>query len=159
MIEVARQVPKRLREHNLTLVAAGVGFYGFLAFVPALIAVVSIYVLSAYPAEVEREVRDFAGALPEEVRTFIEFQLRSIANANSAGVSFALVIALAIALWSASGGMAALVAGINIAHERPASGFAKMRGKALLLTLGAIVVLPLWILYRILVAIGGRPKG
>jgi membrane protein len=141
MIEVAREVPKRLREHNLTLVAAGVGFYGFLAFVPALIAVVSIYGLIADPTEVEREVRDFAGALPEEVRTFIEFQLRSIANANSAGVSFALVIALAIALWSASGGMAALVAGINIAHERPASGFAKKRGKALLLTLGAIVVL------------------
>ena len=101
----------------------------------------SIYGLIADPAEVERQVRDFAGALPEEVRTFIEFQLRSIANANSAGVSFALVIALAIALWSASGGMAALVAGINIAHERPASGFAKRRGKALLLTLGAIVVL------------------
>ncbi len=32
----------RVREHNLTLVAAGVAFYAFLAFVAALIAFISI---------------------------------------------------------------------------------------------------------------------
>ena len=32
---VATQLPERVREHNLTLVAAGVAFYGFLALVPA----------------------------------------------------------------------------------------------------------------------------
>ena len=136
-----RQIIKRLSQHNLPLVAAGVGFYAFLAFVPALIAIVSIYGLIANPAEVERQVEDFAGALPEEVRRFIELQLRSIASANAAGVSFALIVALGIALWSASGGIAALVAGIRIAHEQQASGFAKKRGKALLLTVGAIVLL------------------
>ena len=35
---IGSRLSPRLREHNLTLVAAGVAFYAFLAFVPALIA-------------------------------------------------------------------------------------------------------------------------
>lgn len=138
----AKQLPERVREHNLTLVAAGVAFYAFLAFVPTLIALVSIYGLVAEPADVARQVESFASALPDEVQSFIEFQLTSIAESSAAGVSVTLIIALALALWSASGGMAALVTGIHVAYEQeePKSFVAK-RGKALLLTLGAIVFL------------------
>lgn len=138
----AKALPERVREHNLTLVAAGVAFYAFLAFVPTLIAVVSIYGLVAEPADVARQVGDFASALPDEVQSFIEFQLTSIAESKSAGVSLTLVIALALALWSASGGMAALITGIHVAYEQnePKSFVAK-RGKALYLTLGAVVLL------------------
>jgi membrane protein len=132
----------RVREHKLTLVAAGVAFYAFLAFVPALIAFISIYGLVADPNDVTRQVQDVASALPREVQDFLVFQLTSIINANTAGVSITLVIAIALALWSASGGMAALVTGIHVAHERdePRS-FVVKRGKALGLTLGAIVFL------------------
>jgi membrane protein len=132
----------RVREHKLTLVAAGVAFYAFLAFVPALIAFISIYGLVADPNDVTRQVQDVASALPREVQDFLVFQLTSIINANTAGVSITLVIAIALALWSASGGMAALVTGIHVAHERdePRS-FVIKRGKALGLTLGAIVFL------------------
>ena len=132
----------RMREHNLTLVAAGVAFYAFLAFVPALIAFISVYGLVADPDDVAEQVEDFASALPQEVQDFLAFQLTSIASANGAGVSFTLLIAVALALWSASGGMAALITGIHVAHEHeePKSFVAK-RGKALLLTLGAIVFL------------------
>jgi membrane protein len=131
-----------MREHNLTLVAAGVAFYAFLAFVPSLIAFISIYGLVADPNDVTRQVEDIASALPQEVQDFLVFQLTSIINANTAGVSITLVIALAIALWSASGGMAALITGIHVAleHDEPKS-FVIKRGKALLLTLGAIVFL------------------
>ena len=70
------------------------------------------------------------------------FQLTSIVEANSAGVSITLLIAIVLALWSASGGMAALITGIHVAHEReePKSFVAK-RGKALLLTFCAMVFL------------------
>jgi membrane protein len=139
---VAAKLPLRLREHNLTLVAAGVGFYAFLAFVPSLIAFISIYGLVANPNDVKRQVKDIAGALPKEVQSFLVFQLTSIIKANTASVSVTLVIAIVLALWSASGGMAALVTGIHIAHERDEpKGFVTKRGKALALTLGAIVFL------------------
>ena len=138
----AAALPERLREHNLTLVAAGVAFYGFLAFVPSLIAFISIYGLVADPNDVKRQVKDVASALPDEVRAFLVFQLTSIIKANTASVSITLVIAIALALWSASGGMAALITGIHVAHEHDEpKGFVAKRGKALALTFGAIVFL------------------
>jgi membrane protein len=146
---VVTQLPARLREHRLTLVAAGVAFYAFLAFVPTLIAVVSVYGLVADESDVKRQVENIASALPEEVRNFIEFQLTSIVRSNTAGVSLTFVVALAVALWSASGGLAALVSGLHVVHdvEEP-KGFVAKRGKALLLTLGAVFVLGavIWLL-------------
>jgi len=139
---VASRLTPRIREHNLTLVAAGVAFYAFLAFVPALVAFISIYGLVADPSDVAKQVQDVASALPKEVQDFLVFQLTSITNANRAGVSLTLVIAIVLALWSASGGMAALITGVHVAleHDEPKS-FAIRRGKALLLTIGAIVFL------------------
>lgn len=133
---------ERLRVHNLTLVAAGVAFYAFLAFVPGLIAFISIYGLVADPNDVKLQVHDVAAALPKEVESFLTFQLSAIIKAGSASVSITLVVAVALALWSASGGMAALITGIHVAHEQqqPKSFVAK-RGKALLLTFAAIVFL------------------
>jgi membrane protein len=138
----AKGVPARLREHNTTLVAAGVAFYAFLAFVPGLIAFISVYGLVADPADVKRQVNDVASALPDEVQDFLVFQLNAIIKANTSAVSITLVVAIAVALWSASGGMAALVTGIHVAHEREEpKSFVTKRGKALALTFGAIVFL------------------
>jgi membrane protein len=145
---VASGLSARLREHNLTLVAAGVAFYSFLAFIPALIAFISVYGLVGDPKDVKRQVADIAGALPEEVQDFLTFQLTSIVNASNSGVSIALVVALALALWSASGGMAALITGIHVAHEvDEPKGFVVKRAKALVLTIGAIVVLSIVIFF------------
>ena len=138
----AAKLPERIREHNLTLVAAGVAFYAFLALVPMLIAFVSIYGLVSNPEDVTRQVEDLGSSLPQEVQDFLVFQLTSIVNASGRGVSITAVIAIVLALWSASGGMAALITGIHVARERDEpKGFVVKRGKAFLLTLGAIVFL------------------
>ena len=140
--QIAQQLPGRLREHNLTLVSAGVAFYAFLAFVPALIVIVTVYGLVAKPADIRREVHQFGKALPDEVQKFIQQQITSIGSASRAGVSITLLIAVALALWSASGGMAALVTGVNVARDQTEpKSFVKKRGKALALTFGAVVLL------------------
>ena len=139
---VASRLQPRIREHNTTLVAAGVAFYAFLALIPALVAFISIYGLVANPANVTQQVKAVASALPKEVQNFFVYQLTSIIHANRAGVSITLIVAIALALWSSSGGMAALVTGVHVAHEQnQPKGFVKKRGKALALTLGAIVFL------------------
>ena len=76
----AKDLSARLKEHNLTLVAAGVAFYAFLAFVPALVAFISLYGLVANPNDVADQVGNVASALPKEVQDFLVFQLRSIAT-------------------------------------------------------------------------------
>ena len=117
MASVASKLPGRVREHNLTLVAAGVAFYAFLALIPALIAFVSIYGLVASPSDVTRQVEDLGSSLPAEVQDFLVFQLTQIVNASSTGVSVTAIVAIVLALWSASGGMAALITGIHVARE------------------------------------------
>jgi membrane protein len=87
-------------------------------------------------------VHDVAGGLREKLQKFLTFQLSSIIRSNSASVSVTFVIAVALTLWSASGGIAALITGIHVAreHDEPRSLAAK-RGKALLLTFAAIAFL------------------
>lgn len=120
-------------------VSAGVAFYAFLALVPALIMIVTVYGLVAKPAGIQRQVRDFGKVLPDEVQKFIQQQITSIGSASRAGVSIMLLIAIAIALWSASDGMAALVTGVNVARDQTEpKSFIKKRSKALALTFGAV---------------------
>ena len=106
---VASKVPERVREHNLTLVAAGVAFYAFLALIPALIAFVSIYGLFSSPENVKRQVEDIS-SLPKEVHNFLVYQLTQIVNASHAGVSIAAVVAAAAAFVSVIRGSSAQAA-------------------------------------------------
>lgn len=135
---LAKAVKTRMDNHNLTLVAAGVGFYAFLALIPALVAVVSLYGLLANPVDVTRQVNDLSGALPHEARAFMTSQLRSIIASSSAGVTLALVVGIAAAVWSASAAMVSLVRGIDLAQgRREKRKFVAQRGLALTLTAGA----------------------
>ncbi len=139
---VVSGLPARLREHNTTLVAAGVAFYAFLALIPALVALISVYGLVADPADVRQQVQDLSSSLPAEVEDFLVYQLTQIINANRGGLSATLVVAVLLALWSASGGTAAMITGIHVARDREEpKGFVAKKGKALLLTLAAIVFL------------------
>ena len=70
--QIAQQLPGRLREHNLTLVSAGVAFYAFLAFVT-----VTVYGLVANPTfSVKSALRE---ALPDEVQSSSSNRSRRLA--------------------------------------------------------------------------------
>ena len=56
-------------EDNISLVAAGVAFYAFLAFVPLLTALVLSYGLFAEPLTVARDIGQLARILPASAAT------------------------------------------------------------------------------------------
>ena len=150
-----KRLPGRLKgrmdDHRLTLVAAGVAFYAFLALAPTLVAAVSVYSLFADPADIAGQVQDRAAALPQEAQALLTQQLMSLATTSSAGVTVALIVAVVVALWSASAGMANLVRGVQVAQGREETRkFVAKRGTALVLTVVAILIL---VLMRALVAI------
>jgi membrane protein len=119
-----------------------VAFFGLLALVPGLIALVSVYGLVADPTDVERQVEDVLGAAPSEVRDVVAQQLQSITEDAGSALTLTLVISVLLALWSASSGVANLIAGINAAYdEEETRGFVKVRGLSLAFTVGAIVFL------------------
>lgn len=117
--------------------AGAVAFFGLLALFPALMATVSMYGLLADPADVVRQVGALSVAVPPAARSVILDQLNEISRGSGTGLRFGLVISLGIALFSASGGVAGLMRGINLAYdETETRGWLRFRFLALLFTLG-----------------------
>jgi membrane protein len=138
--DVAKRVKRKIKEHHVTLAAAGVAFYAFLASVPALAAAVSIAGLVLSPERARELVSDGLEAAPDEVGELLSEQLGSVAETGGGALSIGLAISIALALWAASGGVQHLVEAIGIAYDEPDErGFIAKRGQALLLTVGAIV--------------------
>jgi membrane protein len=150
--DVALRVKREIKQDDVPLLAAGVAFFALLALVPALVALVSLYGLVADPADIQRNVEDVLAAAPEEVRDLVQSQLSSIVDSSPQGLRLGALAGLVVALWSASSGMKHLVAAVNRAYdEDDTRGFIRLRGLALILTIGAVLGL-LVALYALVVA-------
>lgn len=133
---------KESGDDNIGLLAAGVAFYGFLAFVPLLAATVLVYGLVARPDTVAEHIRALFGMLPEDAAALIGDQLRSMTESPDAAKGWSLVVAVALAVYGASKGSGAIVTALNIAYEvKESRGFIKTTLLSLLMTVGALVVL------------------
>lgn len=139
-LDVLKRTRRGVRDSNLSIVAAGVAFYAFLALVPALIAVVAIYGLAANPADVKSQITSFTDALPRDAQRLLSNQLSSITRKAGSGTGIAALIAIGGALWSASSGIAALNTGLTAANrENETRGPLRRRTLALVLTVFAVV--------------------
>lgn len=135
-----RRAWKTSSRMQLPLIAAGVAFYAFLAIIPTLIAAVLVYGLVSDPEEVTQQVEEYASALPTSAQELLTEQMSNLAGANQQALGIGLIIALVVALWSASTGTANLIKAINLAYDGADDrGFVKTRALALLFTLGAII--------------------
>ncbi|MGI8939336.1 MAG: YihY/virulence factor BrkB family protein [Iamia sp.] len=138
--DIVARTAKQMKADNVILMAAGVAFYALLSLVPALVAMISIYGLVADPAEITKQVDDALAAAPAEVRDLLSEQMTSVTEQSSGGLGLALGLSIALAVWSASGGMKHLMTAITVAYDEEESrGFFALRGTAILLTVGAVV--------------------
>jgi membrane protein len=125
---------------QVPLLAAGVAFYSFLSLFPAMIAAVTVYGLVADPETVARQTEAISKALPKDAASLITKQMEAIASQPQQSLGLGLIIALALALWSASGGVGNIVTAVNLAYdEEETRGFVKRKALALAFTLGAIL--------------------
>jgi membrane protein len=140
--DIAKRTAKEVKNDQVPLLAAGVAFYALLALFPAIIAGVSIYGLVADPSTVRDQIANLTETLSPETATLVGEQLKQVTSGAGGALGLATVIGILTALWSASSGMKALITGVNLAYdETETRKFAKLRGLALLLTLGAMVLM------------------
>ena len=140
LVATLKEVAKRVKVHNLVVVAAGIAFWGLLAIPATLFAVVSIAGLVLDPDTVKQEVEDNLSGLPEEAQTIIGDQLESVSGGSTGGLIAGVVVGLLLALWTASGAMAKLMGALNTIYgAEEGRNFAKLRGTALGLTFGGII--------------------
>ncbi len=139
-LQVTRRAFAEGKKDNISMLAAGLAYFAFLALFPALIAAVLIYGLLADPADVEAQIQSLSDALPEEAATLLTEQMTSIASSSSSALGIGLVLSLLGALWSVSGGVSNLINAVNVCYdEEETRGFFRLRGLALLLTIGGIL--------------------
>jgi membrane protein len=138
--QVLARTKSQVKEDHVPLLAAGVAFYMFLALFPALIAAITVYGLVADPQQVEQQIESLTNNLPDDAASLLGDQMRNIATTSSSALGWGLLASLAGALFAASGGVQNLIKAVNIAYdEEETRGFLKLRGLALLLTLGGVL--------------------
>lgn len=103
--------------HNLALLAAGVAFFAFLAFVPLIAVVVLLYGLVADPATVMTSLEMLSEIAPPEVLTIVREQLLQIVSTSTAQQGLGLVVALLVSLYGAMRAATAMMQALNIIYE------------------------------------------
>src|ERR1700729_3169749 len=159
---------ERIGEDRLLAVAAGVVFYGLLALFPAITARVSLYGLFAKASTINEHLSAAAGLLPESAMSIVRDQVNRLAAKGDAKLGFGFIIGLGIALWSANSGMKAILDALNVVYEEKEKrgfikltlisfGFTLAAIAAVLLALGAVVVMPVALNYLGLHAVTDFP--
>ena len=139
--EIAFRTWKESSKDNVSLVAAGVAFYGFLAMVPLLGATVLTYGLVASPQAVLHNVSSLATMLPQDVAKLIGDQLLNVVKTSGGKKGLGVLVALAVALWGARNAAGSLIIALNIAYEEEEKrGWVKVTLLSLAITAAAVVL-------------------
>jgi membrane protein len=124
---------------HIGVLAGGVAFYAFLSIFPAVAAALMVWGLFTNFESLGPQlqvIRDFAPDAFELVAN----QMTVIASQNDGDLTFGLIIAIVLSLWSASGGVSALIGAMNLAyHEREKRGFFRLVTLSLVFTVAGIV--------------------
>tara|TARA_R100000687_G_scaffold65374_3_gene53833 strand:+ start:68119 stop:69075 length:957 start_codon:yes stop_codon:yes gene_type:complete len=140
--DILRRTVKKMLDDNLSLIAAGVGFYFLLAIFPMLAAFVSVYGLVVSPDELQQHLNSLIGVVPAQGREIIQKQISNIINKSQAELSASVVFSTLFAVWSASKGAQAMVTASNITYDqREKRGLIMMLVMRVVLTLSAVLVL------------------
>jgi membrane protein len=135
--KIGKRVFAKLGENNLTLIAAGVAFYGMLAIFPALTALISVYRLVADPADVHKLLN--AGVLPPGVASLLQAQTHTLGGGHGM-LGISVIIGFILTLWSARQGANAITRALDIAYGRlTPRGFLRRIGFDLGFTLATIL--------------------
>ena len=139
--DILLRTKNEISDDHVSMIAAGVAFYGLLAIFPAIAAIISTWSLAFDPQQIEQQIEQLSSHLPQ-AGSIISDQARKIASGAGTGVSLTAIGGVLLTIYSASKGMKALMEGLNIIYDEDEKrGFIKLNLVALGLTLGMIVVL------------------
>jgi membrane protein len=130
----------RIGRDNVSILAAGVAFYIFVAIPSSLTAIVSIYGLMFNPLEVERQVGAMIGLLPTDVIDIVTNFLKLLTARPPSTLGLPLILGLLVAIWSAQSAASSMISALDAAYEQKETrGYLRFQLAALVLALYSIV--------------------
>lgn len=137
---VLRNTYAEVNNDRVLAVAGGVTFYGLLSLFPGITVLVSIYGLVADPASISDHLAMLQNVMPQGGISLIGEQVTRISESDQSKLSFAAIIGLLIAMWSANAAMKAMMDALNVAYDAEEKrGFFKLNLISLIFTLGGII--------------------
>jgi membrane protein len=114
-LSVLKRTVKEFKEDNLTVWAAALTYFGVLAIFPALLALVSILGLLG-SGSTQPLIDNLGSVAPGPAKEIITTTIQNLQKSqSSAGLFF--IVGLAVALWSASGYVAAFMRASNAIYD------------------------------------------
>lgn len=150
---IAKRVQTQIGEDHVSLVAAGMAFYGLLAIFPGIAACMALAGLVTQPATIVHQLQSYGQLLPKQAAEIIIGQATAVAGSRDGGLGLTAVVGLILTIYSASKGVASMIEGLNVAYDvDEARGFVAKTAVTLaftvflmiglLLAIGATIVLP-----------------
>jgi membrane protein len=140
--EVLKRTYRESSRDNVSIIAAGVAFYAFLAFVPLLGSLVLVYGIVAEPQSVVQHMQALTALMPADAARMIGEQLMSVTQTASSKKGLGLLIALLLSIYGAMRGANSIITALNIVYEvRETRSFLRATMVAATLTVGAVFAL------------------
>lgn len=140
--KVLIHVKDEISENNVSIVSAGVAFYAFLSIFPAIAALVSIYGLAMNPENIQEQLSQLYGMMPQQAYSLLKGQIEKLVSTSSSTLGWSVAISILLSLWSANKGTKSLFTGMDIAYDKKNNrGFFKQNGLTLLFSFGAILLI------------------
>lgn len=161
--QILWRVKAEITTDHVSVVAAGIAFYGLLSIFPAIASVISIAGLVMDPADIAAQLQTVLAMLPEDAAGILQGQLDKVAGGDQTGTGIVAVVGIGITLYGAMKGVLTLIEGLNIAYdEEETRGTVRLYLTAFLITLflivGLIIGMALVILLPSLAALGHLPE-
>lgn len=130
-VAIVKRAVKEALDDNITDAAAGLAYYVFLALPATLLLSLGAFSLIAGREAVDSLLDRLGGIVPEEAITLLRDSLTRVVENQSGGIAM-VAVGGALAIWTASGAMMALMRALNRAYEREETrGFLRLRSAAL----------------------------
>jgi len=110
---------REISSDRVSLVAAGCAFWATLALFPAITTLVSLYGLLFDPQTVAPQLEQLRPLLPPAAYALIAQQVQTLVSHANTTLGASLLVASALAFWSASTGTKSMLSALNLAYRRP----------------------------------------
>ncbi len=140
--KVLKRVKERIVEDNIPIISAGVAFYAFMAIIPGIMALFSIYGLVTDAQAAEGQINMLAEVMPDETISIIKGRVDNLMETSASELGWGTAFGILTALWSSNQGTKSLFTALDIAY-RVDNGRSLIKQNALTLafTLGTIIVI------------------
>jgi membrane protein len=115
---VLKGVQATAQRVNLALISAGVAFFGLMAVIPGVAALVALLGLIADPNFALQVVRELGGVAPDAVVSIITKQVTRLLQARNDALLLGSVFNFVLALWSALQGTRVMLMALTIVNRR-----------------------------------------